>query len=95
MAIRYISISEFCDFHGVERSLVEEFVAFGFVEPTHVDREPALRESDLEPLEVAIRLHRDLGVNPAGIETILHMRERVRQMQARLRDLELRLRRYE
>lgn len=95
MAIRYISIHEFCEFHGVERSLVEEFVEFGFVEPTQVDREPALRESDLEPLEVAVRLHQDLGVNPAGIETILHMRERLQQMQARMRDLELRLRRYE
>jgi hypothetical protein len=95
MAIRYISIREFCEFHGVDRSVVEEFVEFGFVEPTQLDREPALRESDLEPLETAVRLYRDLGVNPAGVETILHMRERLRQLQARMRDLELRLRRYE
>jgi chaperone modulatory protein CbpM len=95
MAIRYISIHEFCEFHGVDRSVVEEFVEFEFVEPTQLDREPALRESDLEPLETAVRLYRDLGVNPAGIETILHMRERLRHLQARMRDLELRLRRYE
>lgn len=95
MALRYISIREFCEFHEVDRRLVEEFFEFGIIEPARLDSEPALRESDLEPLETAVRLYRDLGVNAAGIETILYMRERLRQTQERLRDLEVRLRRYE
>lgn len=95
MALRYIRIHEFCEFHGVDRQVVEAFFESGFVEPTYVDQEPALRESDLEPIETAVRLYRELGVNPAGIETILHMRDRLRHMQERMHDLEVRLRRYE
>ena len=38
-------------------------------------------QGDLERLEAILSLTRDLGVNLAGIEIILNMRERMRQMQ--------------
>jgi hypothetical protein len=36
-----------------------------------------LEAADLEDLRVAACLMRDLGVNPAGVEVILHMRRRL------------------
>jgi len=38
-------------------------------------------QEDMEQLEVILNLTRDLGVNLAGIEVILNMRKRMRQMQ--------------
>jgi MerR family transcriptional regulator/heat shock protein HspR len=38
-------------------------------------------QKDLEQLETILNLTRDLGVNLAGIEIILNMRERMKQME--------------
>jgi MerR family transcriptional regulator/heat shock protein HspR len=38
-------------------------------------------DSDLERLEVILSLTRDLGVNLAGVEIILNMREKMDEMQ--------------
>jgi MerR family transcriptional regulator, heat shock protein HspR len=43
-------------------------------------------DSDLERLEVILNLTRELGVNLAGIEIILNMREKMADMQAEMED---------
>ena len=43
-------------------------------------------EQDLERLEVILKLTRDLGVNLAGVEIILNMREKMAQMQAQIEE---------
>src|SRR5438309_5220592 len=41
-------------------------------------------EEDLERLEVILKLTRELGVNLAGVEIILNMREKMEAMQAQI-----------
>ena len=41
-------------------------------------------DSDVERLEVILHLTRDLGVNLAGVEIILNMREKMEQMQSQI-----------
>jgi MerR family transcriptional regulator/heat shock protein HspR len=41
---------------------------------------------DLERLEVVLHLTRDLGVNLAGVEIILNMREKMGEMQAQIQE---------
>jgi len=41
---------------------------------------------DLERLEVILHLTRDLGVNLAGVEIILNMREKMGEMQAQIQE---------
>src|SRR5579872_4096263 len=43
-------------------------------------------ESDLERLEVILKLTRDLGVNLAGVEIILNMREKMAEMQKQIEE---------
>jgi|SRR5215469_3702463 len=43
-------------------------------------------DSDLERLEVILNLTRELGVNLAGIEIILNMREKMAEMQTEMED---------
>src|SRR3982074_3219162 len=43
-------------------------------------------DNDLERLEVILHLTRDLGVNLAGVEIILNMREKMGEMQAQIQE---------
>jgi MerR family transcriptional regulator/heat shock protein HspR len=43
-------------------------------------------DQDLERLEVILHLTRDLGVNLAGVEIILNMREKMAEMQAQIEE---------
>ena len=43
-------------------------------------------EEDLERLEVILKLTRDLGVNLAGVEIILNMREKMAEMQRQMEE---------
>src|ERR1700691_3963318 len=43
-------------------------------------------DQDLERLEVILKLTRDLGVNLAGVEIILNMRERMEEMQRQIEE---------
>src|SRR6202045_3546315 len=43
-------------------------------------------DGDLERLEVILHLTRDLGVNLAGVEIILNMREKMDQMQSQIQE---------
>ena len=54
----------------------------GLLKPSRSDGNTRLyTEIDLERLEVILHLTRDLGVNLAGVEIILNMREKMQQMQ--------------
>lgn len=57
----------------------------GLLKPSRSDGNTRLyTESDLERLEVILHLTRDLGVNLAGVEIILNMREKMCQMQVQI-----------
>ena len=44
-------------------------------------------EEDLERLELILSLTRDLGVNLAGVEVVLGLRDRIQKMQAEMQQL--------
>jgi MerR family transcriptional regulator/heat shock protein HspR len=54
----------------------------GLLKPSRTDGNTRLyTDGDLERLELILNLTRDLGVNLAGVEIILNMRERMGEMQ--------------
>jgi MerR family transcriptional regulator/heat shock protein HspR len=57
----------------------------GLLKPSRSDGNTRLYTSDdLERLEVILKLTRDLGVNLAGVEIILNMREKMSEMQRQI-----------
>jgi MerR family transcriptional regulator/heat shock protein HspR len=57
----------------------------GLLKPSRSDGNTRLyTDSDIERLEVILHLTRDLGVNLAGVEIILNMREKMEQMQSQI-----------
>ena len=57
----------------------------GLLKPSRSEGNTRLyTDDDLERLEVILKLTRDLGVNLAGVEIILNMREKMEQMQQQM-----------
>ena len=59
----------------------------GLLKPSRSEGNTRLyTDDDLERLEVILHLTRDLGVNLAGVEIILNMRERMGEMQTQIQE---------
>jgi len=59
----------------------------GLLKPSRSEGNTRLyTEADIERLEVILHLTRDLGVNLAGVEIILNMREKMDQMQSQIQE---------
>jgi MerR family transcriptional regulator, heat shock protein HspR len=57
----------------------------GLLEPSRTQGKTRLySEEDLERLEFILSLTRDLGVNLAGVEVVLNLRDRMNQMQVEM-----------
>ena len=72
------AVAEQYDIHPQTLRLYERE---GLLKPSRSEGNTRLyTDSDLERLEVILHLTRDLGVNLAGVEIILNMRERMGEM---------------
>jgi len=59
----------------------------GLLKPSRSEGNTRLyTEEDLERLEVILHLTRDLGVNLAGVEIILNMRQKMHDMQSQIQE---------
>jgi len=59
----------------------------GLLKPSRSEGNTRLyTDDDLERLEVILHLTRDLGVNLAGVEIILNMREKMAEMQRQIQE---------
>ncbi|MGH9558298.1 MAG: MerR family transcriptional regulator [Bryobacteraceae bacterium] len=59
----------------------------GLLKPSRSEGNTRLyTEDDLERLEVILKLTRDLGVNLAGVDIILNMREKMAEMQREIEE---------
>jgi MerR family transcriptional regulator, heat shock protein HspR len=59
----------------------------GFVTPTRVNRQRLYSDLDVRRLHLIIELTRDLGVNRAGVDIILRMRNRLEAMQREMNEM--------
>lgn len=78
-------VAEMLDIHPQTLRLYERE---GLVVPKRTDGNTRLySQEDIDKLRRILRLTRELGVNLAGVEVILSMREKMRQMQEMMEQL--------
>ncbi|HTG01008.1 MAG TPA: helix-turn-helix transcriptional regulator [Nitrospirota bacterium] len=83
---RLFMISVVSEMLGIHPQTLRLYEREGFIKPKRSEGNTRLySDDDVEKLEMILRLTRDLGVNLAGVEVILSMREKMEQMQ---RDME-------
>jgi MerR family transcriptional regulator/heat shock protein HspR len=88
---RYV-ISVAAQMLGVHPQTLRLYEREGLIEPKRTGGKIRLySERDIERIRCIMRLTNDLGVNLAGAETILNMRERMVQLREELERLKMRM----
>lgn len=92
---QYIAVAEFCKIYHTEIAFIEALEEFGLIEITIQQEGGFINNEQLPQLEQFIRMHDELEINPAGIDVINNLLQRVEQMQHEIRELRNRLAQFE
>jgi MerR family transcriptional regulator, heat shock protein HspR len=80
-------ISAVAEQYGVHPQTLRLYEREGLLKPSRSDGNTRLyTDEDIERLEVILKLTRDLGVNLAGVEIILNMREKMAVMERQMQE---------
>lgn len=80
--VRTYTISAVAELYDIHPQTLRLYEREGLLKPSRsVGNTRLYEDSDLERLEIILSLTRELGVNLAGVEIILNMREKMGQMQ--------------
>jgi MerR family transcriptional regulator, heat shock protein HspR len=81
-------ISSVAESYQIHPQTLRLYERLGLLKPSRSDGNTRLyTEDDLHRLEVILTLTRDLGVNLAGVEVILTMREKMEKMQEQVEEI--------
>jgi hypothetical protein len=94
-ANQYIPIDFFCRQHGVEVSVISTLHEYGLIEVLRIEEIEYLPLSELSDTEKMIRLYEELEINPEGIDVVVHLLKRIKEMQFQIQILENRIRLYD
>jgi MerR family transcriptional regulator/heat shock protein HspR len=90
---RLFMISVVSEMLGIHPQTLRLYEREGFIKPKRSGGNTRLySEEDVEKLEMILRLTRELGVNLAGVEVVLSMREKMEEMQREMQETIGRLR---
>jgi MerR family transcriptional regulator/heat shock protein HspR len=74
--------------YGIHPQTLRMYEREGLLRPARTEGNTRLYDADtVERLEIILSLTRHLGVNLAGVEVILHMKERMERMQGEVRQV--------
>src|ERR1051325_4859327 len=93
-----LTLQEFCDAGGLERSIVVELVEHAILVPEeseHVAESWSFSVLDLHRAQRALRLRRDLALDLQGLSLSLDLLEEVERLREQVRRLEEQLRTFE
>jgi MerR family transcriptional regulator, heat shock protein HspR len=80
-------ISAVAELYKLHPQTLRLYERFGLIKPSRSEGNTRLyTAADLERLEVVLTLTREMGVNLAGIEIILNMREKMAEMQRQMEE---------
>ncbi len=81
-------ISSVAESYQIHPQTLRLYERLGLLKPSRSDGNTRLyTEDDLQRLEVILTLTRELGVNLAGVEVILNMREKMEKMQQQVEEM--------
>lgn len=90
-----IAVKTFCEIHHIEVSFVTTLTDLSLIEIVHVEGDVFVPGHQLPELEKLARLHKELNINPEGLDAVLHLLSKVRLMQLEIDTLKKRLKLYE
>lgn len=83
----YHHISNVARMHNIHPQTLRLYEREGLLKPSRSDGNTRLySDEDLQRLEIILNLTRDLGVNLAGVEVILNMREKMEKIETEVNE---------
>jgi MerR family transcriptional regulator/heat shock protein HspR len=80
-------ISAVAEQYGIHPQTLRLYEREGLLQPSRSEGNTRLyTDQDLERLDVILQLTRELGVNLAGVEIVLNMREKMAEMQKQIEE---------
>ena len=80
-------ISAVAESYGIHPQTLRLYEREGLLKPSRTEGNTRLySDEDIERLELILSLTRDMGVNLAGVEIVLNMREKMERMQKQMRE---------
>jgi MerR family transcriptional regulator/heat shock protein HspR len=84
----YYAIGVVAKMFNIHQQTLRLYEREGLLKPARSDGNTRLySEKDLERLELILSLSRDMGVNLAGVDIILNLREKLQEMQLQINEL--------
>jgi len=84
---KYYHISNVARTYNIHPQTLRLYEREGLLKPSRSEGNTRLySEDDLEQLELILNLMRDLGVNLAGVEVILNMRNKIEQIETEVNE---------
>jgi len=81
--LQFYHISSVAKMYGIHPQTLRLYEREGLIAPSRSEGNTRLYSAeDLKRLELVLNLIRDLGVNLAGVEVVLNMREKMEQIEA-------------
>ena len=81
-------ISAVAESYNIHPQTLRLYERLGLLTPSRTDGNTRLyTDEDLERLDVILTLTRELGVNLAGVEVILNMREKMERLQKQMEEI--------
>jgi chaperone modulatory protein CbpM len=90
-----IIVDVFCQEYQIEINLINDLESFGLIETIVHNENKYLDKNQLVHVEKILRLHNDLNINKEGIEIILDLLEKEKQLLLEVKYLKNRLGLYE
>ena len=91
----FIVADEFCKSWNIEMSFINSLQEIGLIEFVVISETTFIDISNLPHLEKLIRFHYELDINLEGIESIVHLLQRINTMHDEINDLRNKLRLFE
>ncbi len=90
-----IPANEFCIHNNIALSFIYSLNESGLIQVVNIEENIFLPVNQLNHLEKIARLYHELDINIEGIETIMHLLQRIEGMQQQVNQLTNKLRFYE
>lgn len=85
---RFYAIGVVARMYNIHQQTLRLYEREGLLKPARSDGNTRLySEKDLERLELILNLSRDMGVNLAGVDIILNLREKMKEMQIQINEM--------
>ncbi len=84
---RLYMISMVCKLLNVHPQTLRLYEREGFIKPKRINKQRVYTDEDLDRLNFVIRLTKEFGVNRAGVDIILRMKERMQIMEQFIQEL--------